>query len=336
MKNDEIIKILRNDKKRKKQMLKETVEKRIQKTSKEKFDIQEIYFYSQYFNISMSNFLLNILEVKLEDYIKFTKGYIRKINSEKYNKVKNNYIKKQKTRLKYRINWNKKTYYNKENLLEKAKEYQINVKDFSTKILEKSMSCTNRILKDETNKKRLFVGKYVNTALPNGYIETNIKEITNIARIATNKASKKLGMKLPIEEYNEEIQKCTIFISYHGNKLKKNNKPSIISEKYKNYHGKLFYHIGLYYEMGEIKKLKTENSYNDKIQYGKNDESSYNSVFDLIEQLKLNQIQKRIAQKRYAGYQKGEILEQERISEEEYIKNLKEIKKQIQLSNRVY
>lgn len=41
-------------------------------------------------------------------------------------------------------------------------------------------------------------------------------------------------------------------------------------------------------------------------------------------------------EKRYAGYQKEEIMEQERISEEEYIENLKEIKKQIKLNNRVY
>lgn len=97
MTNYEVINVLRNDRKRKEQMLKNLVEQRITQTSKEKFSIQEIYYYSMYLNTSMSNLLLNILEVKKEDYMKLAKGHIRQITSEKYNYVKEQCIKKQKT-----------------------------------------------------------------------------------------------------------------------------------------------------------------------------------------------------------------------------------------------
>lgn len=165
--------------------------------------------------------------------------------------------------------------------------------------------------------------------------KNNIKTITQIAKVATCKASYRLGIKLQTEDYKEEVQKCIIFIMYNGNKLKKNNEPSITSEKYKECHGKLLYIKALYYEMSEIKKLKIENSYNDKFRYKENKTYEDDYVFNLIEGLNLNKIQKKIVQKLNEGYQEEEIIEKEGIKKEDYIKNITEIREKIQLNNRI-
>jgi hypothetical protein len=330
MTNQEIMKILRDDEKTQNQMLKEIVEKRVMETSKEKFDMQDVYFYSKYFNVSMSNLLLGVLKVSQDDYKKFVKGYLRQINSEKFNKLKNKYINRQKTKLKYRVNWNKKTYYNRENLIASAIKYGTNTKDFSMQVLGKSVQSTNRVLQDFTNKKRLFIGQYVRTSLPNEYIEANIKIITEISRKAISKVIYKFGIRLSKDDYNEEVQKCVIFINYNGNNLTKNNKPRITSDKYKNWHGKIFYLTALYFEMRELQKIKIENYYNDKIKYSQNENFEKSNIFDLIQNLELNYLQEKIIKKLYAGYEKEEIMAQEKMSEELYNKNLENIRKQLQ------
>jgi hypothetical protein len=87
--------------------------------------------------------------------------------------------------------------------------------------------------------------------------------------------------------------------------------------------------------MKEIKKIKREKDYDDKIRYKEKIETEEEDVFKLIEELNINQIQRKILKKIYAGYKKEEIIGQENISEDQYTENLKEIKKQIQSNIKV-
>lgn len=316
MEGQKIVEILQKSQIEHNRIIKKLFEKRIQKTPRNKFDLQEIYYYSNYFNVTMNELLLEILVVDPLDYQKFIHEKIKYIQSKKYQDMKNKYLKNRRTILKYRINWNKRIYYTKSKLLKYSELYKVNVYDFSINVLEKSKRSTYRVLNDKDNRKRLYIGQNIDTKLPKQYFEENINEIQRIIKIALKKAFYRRNLRLTLEDYKDQEQKCLIYIMLHGNCLKKDNTPVIVSSKYKKRHGKIIYCKVFYYILNEITKIKKEVEYNDKIAYNlpaKNDDE-----FELLESVNFSEVEKRITKLLIEGYKMHEILKIEEINEEKY------------------
>lgn len=335
MTDKEIMNILRKDKKDKEKMLKKLVEEKVKRDSKEKFSIQDIDYYSKYFNISMNELLLEILEVNRQDYVKFTKGYIKQISSEKFSNSKDKYICKKKNIFKRKINWNMRNYYNRELLLKNAQKLEINILDFATNILGKSKKSVRRVIKDKNARKRLYIGKYVNAELPMNYIENNKEIIMIIIKRAVSRAIIKLGVKFSDIDYEDEIQKALIYINYNGNNLDKYNQPIINTIEYKKQHGKTFSNKVFFYEINEIKIIKMEFQYQDSIKYEQmqnyNGLDEVNSTKEFIEKYGFDGIYARIIKKLSAGYTLEEILEQENIDGQIYKNIMEKMKQKIKL-----
>ena len=332
MTDKEIVAELRKEKKDNERILKELVEKRVKNTSKEKFSLQEIYDYSNYFGIPMSTLLLQILSVEEKEYKKLSKGYKKHIHSEKFCNKKQKLIKKVKNIYKYRVNWNIKNYFNKQRIEGTANTFNINALDFAKGVLQKSYLCIQRVLKDDTNMKRFYIGQYVNTSLPMEYVDKNYKLLEKIAKIAVRKAINTKGIKYTRDEYNEEVQKCLVYAVDKGNSLNKLNKPVIHSEKYRKSQGSIIYCKVFYYELSEIYKMRFVSGYNEKIGY-MNKRSSYideeHEVKNFIENFALNDLQAQIIRLINDGYTKDEIIAQKGISLNIYDEIIEGIKAKI-------
>lgn len=323
----EIRNILRNEEKLNQKILNQVVERKIVETAKERFTIQELYAYSIDFKISMTQLMLNVLRVEIEDYFKFLRGEIKQVSSKQFHTEKEKRINQKRTMLKKELNQNRKIYFNNERIQKEAKKCKINELDFTLKVLGKSKACAYRVLKDKKGKKRLSVGKYINTALPEKYLKQNIEIIRPILGKAIRKASYKIGRKLSKEDYEEEVQKALIYIHYQGNHLDKYNKLVIKSEQYQEKHAGIFYQKAFFYVLSELsKKQKEELEYNDNRKYAnKPIEEQKQTISRIIEDLSLNDFQKRIIIKKLEGFQDAEIVSQEKINQEEYQKEIKQI-----------
>ncbi len=271
MKNNEILMILKDENKKRLQMQKELVKERTKNTSEDFFSVNEIFYFSEYFDISMEKFLREILEIDNVKYSKILKGQVTRIYSEAYVKAKNDYLCKKRKIFSKNINLNTKTYFSKKDLLENAEKLDLNVRDFSIKVLEKSSDSFKRVINDENCKRRLYIGSYVTAKLPETFIDNNYSQIEKIAKWAIYSASKRLGgiILLP-EDYKDELQKCMIYIYFNGNSLNKNNIPIIKSQRFYKKYIVSFYKKLLSYEMQEISKIvknKKVLEYNDNIFY---------------------------------------------------------------------
>lgn len=313
MTEKEILVILKTEKERLTKIQKRLVEKRVKETNREKFNAKDIYKYSKYFKIQMNQFLLLILEIDESDYKKFLKGEITNIYSKTYNKLKEEYLNKKQKIFNKRVNWNMRTYFNKKNLETIASELNINTIDFALKILNKSKSSARRVLFANNLKTRLYIGRYVNTKLPKGYLEMHIDKIMIITKIAVKKATRRLRIRLNKTDYEDELQKCLIYINDNGNSLYKNNTPKIRNLKLKEINQKIFYLKMFYYELNELKNIKFDIKYIDNINYKYkklNDEYSENE----LEELNLNSYEFIIAQDLLQGYTIEEISAKENIN----------------------
>ena len=306
MKDNDIWEILQKNNKRNKRIIEDLMKRRVKETPKNKFNLQEIYFYSQYYHISMNELLLNVLIVDYNDYIKFIHKKIKYIKSEEYNRKKQKYLHSKIIILKYRINWNKRNYFTKTKLVKVAESYNINTYDFARNILRKSAGSTRRVLNDSEDRKRLFIGKYINAELPKRYFEVNIHEIIRIVKVALKVAFHRRNIKLSSEEFKEEEQKCLLYMRLHGNSLKKDNTPMIVSDKFKKKQGKILYTKAFYYVLNEITKIKFETEYNDAIRY--NSQVDNHDEFELLESLQLNKDEKIVAKLLIEGYKSEDII----------------------------
>lgn len=319
MTDKELLVILRNENKKKVQMQKDLVKERVKLTSKEKFDIKEIYYFSQYFGISMQNFLLDVLAIDKQEYKKFVKGHLLQVYSEIYTQMKEDYINRKKKIFQNRINWNKKTYYNKKRLLKSANKLDINVCDFSLKILEKRKECMRRVLKDDKSRRRLGIGQYVNTELPQGYLDANKDKIILLAKGAIKRAVEKLGVSNVKIDYEEELQKCLLYINYNGNSLNRKSIPKINSNKMSKTIEKNFFYKMMYYEINELKNYKPETEYIENLVY-KNSSANFYDIEDekqFLETLSLDNKENKIAESFIAGYSEEEIMAKENIGLDE-------------------
>ena len=332
MTDKEIMVLLRRENKENERILKELIERRIKDTSREKFSMQEIYYFSNYFKMPMSKLLLQILDVNTNDYKKFLKGHIKLISSEKYRMQKEKMLRKARNIYKHRINWNIKNYYNKEKLLKRAKKFNINAFDFGAGVLQKSGFCIKRVLNDKSNLKRFYIGKYVNTSLPMEFVDNNFKELEKITKWAVRKAANTIGMRISKDEFNEEVQKCLVYALDNGNSLNKFSQPVIQSIKYKKRQGKRIYYKIYYYEMSEIHKLRYNSYYDDKIGYAGCEYNSSEAEQDIdyfIESLRLDDVQTEIVQLINKGYNKNEIIIQKQITLNQYDQIINDVKQRI-------
>lgn len=325
MTEKEILVELRKGRKENKRLLNKLVEEKVRLTNKEKFSLQEIQYYSQFLNISMNKLLQEVLFIGEEDYRKIINGQLKNINSEKFNQFKARYIKKKKNIYKYRINWNKRNYFNKEKLELRSKKFSINVLDFSMQILGKSKPCVTRVLKSSDNTKRFYVGKYINCRLPDGYFENNVEVINRIAKCAVRRAIFKFGIRMNKELFDEEVQKSLVYIWCNGNGLNKFGEPIMTKTEFKPKHGKIFYCKIYYNEISEIGNRFFGSEYNENIKYGdfQNQEIPIEEYAFMEE---FSEIQQKIAKLLSDKYCPNEVMSILGISEEFYNNQIEIIK----------
>lgn len=325
MDNHDVLLELKRNAKDNKKLLNQLVIDRVSKTDKMTFSLKEIKEYSQFLNISMNQLLHEVLSIKPEDYQKVVEGKLKIISSDKFEQAKFRLLKKKKNIYKYRINWNKRTYFNKEKVELKAKKFSVNTLDFSIYILGKSRPCAIRVLKSLDNKKRFYIGKYVSCKLPNDYFENNVKEISRIAKCAVRNAIFKFRIKLNQDEFNDEVQNNLSYIWREGNWLDKFGNPMIKDCKIKPKHIKKFYYKAFYNELMELKKREWHAEYNEKLKYGDNQEQTI-PIEEYHFMKEFDDMQRKISQLIMDGFGQEEILSKLEISKEFYDEQIELIK----------
>lgn len=226
----EILNELRNDEKAHKEILKQLVIERIKETLNNKFKLEEIKYWSEYFNISMNTLIFQILQINREIYKKLLKGKILGVESKAYIEIKDKIIKNKKKKYLRNRNLNKRNYYNKEKLINQSEIQNINIVDFAIDILGKSRASFRNVLKDKKGKKRLYIGRYINAKLPISYIEKNSEEIYIMSKRNINKVALIKGISIIKEDKEDLIQDCMSYVMENGNMLDKKGDPIIVNE----------------------------------------------------------------------------------------------------------
>lgn len=83
-KTEVILMELKNYEEQCNKILRQLVIERIKNTSSNKFKMEEIEYWSQYFEILILIFMFQVLQIKREDYIKLLKKQKRQLESEVY------------------------------------------------------------------------------------------------------------------------------------------------------------------------------------------------------------------------------------------------------------
>lgn len=269
-KSKQILNELRNDEKSHKKILKQLVIERIKETSENKFKLNEIKYWSEYFNVSMTTLIFEILQINRESYKKLLRGQIIRIESNVYIKVKNKVIENKKKKYLKNRNLNRRNYYNKEKLINQAEIQNINIIDFTIDILGKSRASFRKVLKDEDGKKKLYIGRYINAKLPRNYIEKNSEELYAMSKINIDKVALVRGISIDKEDKEDLIQDCISYIIENGNMLDKKGNPIIVNE-YASRHNKNKISKKVYYYVMHIienyMRNDTNSEYMDNIGY---------------------------------------------------------------------
>lgn len=93
-KTEVILMELKNYEEQCNKILRQLVIERIKNTSSNKFKMEEIEYWSQYFEILILIFMFQVLQIKREDYIKLLKKQKRQLESEVYIIEKTKYQRK--------------------------------------------------------------------------------------------------------------------------------------------------------------------------------------------------------------------------------------------------
>lgn len=292
---NEIVKELKEIQMKNKELLKELVIERTKYTSDNRFKIEELRIWSQYFNISILYFLKEILKISNEEYSKLLKGQITRIKSNEFNALKEKII-LQKHKIYYlNRNLNRRNYFDRNKICKESQRLQINSRDYVLKILKKNRASFTRVMKDTESKARLFIGEYVNDKLPECYIENNYNDMIKVFAIALNKICIKLGKTIKMQDKEDFIQDCMCYIIANGNIVDKYKNPiikdSIALTKYK----KIIYIKSYFYFLNKLKKYEVETcNYDDKIKYQAIEDTEYNDVEEYIDKIFKDELTKNI------------------------------------------
>ncbi len=274
MKKSELVLMkLKNYEKQWKRILEQLVIERVKDNPSDKLVLEEINYWSGFFEISTTDLIFQVLQVKRENYNKVLRRQNKKLESEKYTEAKNKLLKKKKREYLRTKNLNQKIYYNKNQLVLESKKQNINVEDFTIRILGKNKMSYQRVIKDKTGKNRLSIGQYVNARLSNSYVEENYKELYQMISINISKVAKIRNIRLNSEDKNDLMQDGILYLLENGNMLNKQGNP-VIKNKYTKYHNKIIMSKKVYaFLMQELSKhTYIHSQYSDSINYQQNNE----------------------------------------------------------------
>lgn len=257
---DEITSTLREGYTKYKAIFRKLVIKRIKHTSFNGFRITEIYYWSNYFNINMPEFLFEVLMISQQDYMKIRFNRISIVNSDRYSEYKKYIINIKKEKYLKTINLNVKNYYNRDKLINEASNIGLNVIDFSKLVLGKSMKLIRRVLNSKDSTTRLFIGEYKNEKLSNKYILENFENINFILSNSLKHAQNKLGVSISKEEFEDNISDGILFLLEKGNNLDIDNE-LIIKDwdfEFKEKHRKMLSSKVYYFFINNLKEYISE------------------------------------------------------------------------------
>lgn len=281
---NEIITELKKEKNLNNERLKTLVLKRIQETEENKFNLCEIEKWSKYFNIQYTEFLINVLDISKEQYNKLIARKIRRVSSERYNKMKEKVMRQKAKKYLNTKNLNKRNYYNLERLIIDSSKLNINIIDFTCKILGKDRKSLNRVKKDNKNRNRLYIGRYVNTALPMKYIEKNQAYIYKIINIEINRFKRKFYLTERTIDRDELVQSSMIYLIDRGNDLDRRGNPVIKDSTIIKSHTLRMYKKIYFYIINNYKKQRNTYVLNENKELESNliDQSYYSEIEELI------------------------------------------------------
>ena len=291
----ELVKELKEIQKKNRELLRELVIERTKYTSDNKFKIEEIGIWSQYFNVSVNYFLKEILKISEDEYMKILKCQIIRIRSKEFDYLKEKIMLQKHRRYYSNRNLNKRNYFDRNKISKESQRLQINTTDYVLKILNKNRASFLRVMKDTESKTRLFIGKYVNDKLPECYVKNNYNDMLKIFSIALKKISIKLGKNIKIQDKEDFIQDCMCYIIANGNIVDRYNRPiikdSIALEKYK----KIIYLKAYFYFLNKLKDYQILTyEYEDKRKYQVNETNDFEDVEEYIENVFKDELTKQI------------------------------------------
>lgn len=282
--NKTILYELKTNERAYKKILKQLVKDRIRKTENNKFELKEIKYWSEYFNISINDFIFQVLKISVENYKKVLKGNVKYFESIEYKKQKDKMLTTKRNIYYRNRNLNTRIYYDKDKLVKQADKQNINIVDFTISVLGKSRESLRKVLKDEKGRRRLFIGKYVNAQLPWDYIEKNSKEIYKISRININRVSAKKQMTIRKEDKEDLVQDCINYIIENGNMLDKHGNPIIVNEFASKRNKRKIASKIYYYAMKSIDNYRNKNStFLENIRYESYIEDAYKETEEKVE-----------------------------------------------------
>lgn len=269
--NEELLKELKTYEKTYKKILKQLVVERIKETSSNRFKLEEIEYWSKHFEISMTEFIYQVLQLDRDSYSKILKGQKSGVESNRYIKFKNKFLNSKSKKYLYNRNLNIRNYYNKEKLISQSEVHNINLIDFCANILKKSKNSFKSVINDETGKRRLFIGRNVNAKLPIIYMEKNNEELYIIVKRNVNRVVYLRGIYINKEDRADLVQDCVNYIFENGNMLDKRGnliiKDGFAKERVKRrMFSKAYYYImnniGKYREMSKSFEYDENRNYN--------------------------------------------------------------------------
>lgn len=329
MEKHELSTKLRKNRMENKRMLKIVVMEKTSQTYKNKFNLEEIIYFCNLLNISIDRLIYGVLQVNFNDYESFILGFKKYLYSEKFIEVKKKYLKSVQKQFNRGINWNIRNYYNRDKIFITSLKWNINPKDFSTRILNKSKPCVRRVLNDKIGQKRFFIGKYIGTKLPEDYVNKNISKLNSIIRCVIYKITSRFGIKLSKDDLEDEYQNSLIFMNFNCNALNRKNKEIISSAEYKEKHGKILYNKLYYYELNRILTRKDNEfcEYNDKLRYDFNNEKSEENLLNTIYSMSADKREIKILKQLADGFTKEDIILKNKISSNEFDEIIKKTRK---------